>query len=76
MPFISKTVGIDFIEMATKFILNYPVEEDKLQKLSKVDGPKSFVGVKVPMFSWPRLRGAVIDLLEIENIILICLDLI
>ena len=44
--------------MATKFILNYPVDDNILKKLALVTGPKSFVGVKVPMFSWPRLRGA------------------
>jgi carbamoyl-phosphate synthase (ammonia) len=58
VPFISKTVGSDFIEMATKFIVDFPVSDEALDKLAKVDGPKSFVGVKVPMFSWPRLRGA------------------
>ena len=58
VPFISKSVGADFIEMATKFILNYPVSEKALEKLALIDGPKTFVGVKAPMFSWPRLRGA------------------
>jgi carbamoyl-phosphate synthase (ammonia) len=58
VPFISKTVGIDFIEMSTKFILNHPISDNMLKNLDQVTGPKSFVGVKVPMFSWPRLRGA------------------
>ena len=58
MPFISKTVGIDFVEMATKFITNYPVSDRQLKKLAEVEGPKTFVGVKCPMFSWPRLRDA------------------
>jgi carbamoyl-phosphate synthase (ammonia) len=58
VPFISKSVGADFIEMATKFIVDYPVSDSALEKLAKVEGPKSFVGVKAPMFSWPRLRGA------------------
>ena len=58
VPFISKTVGIDFVEMATKFIVDYPVKDDMLKKLTEVEGPTTFVGVKAPMFSWPRLRGA------------------
>lgn len=58
VPFISKTVGIDFVEMATKFIVDHPVKKEELKKLAEVDGPQTFVGVKVPMFSWPRLRGA------------------
>jgi carbamoyl-phosphate synthase (ammonia) len=58
VPFISKTVGIDFIEMATKFIINYPIKDEVLKQLRDVTGPKTFVGIKAPMFSWPRLRGA------------------
>lgn len=58
MPFISKTVGIDFVEMATKFIVDHPIRKEKLKSLAEVNDPKTFVGVKFPMFSWPRLRGA------------------
>ena len=58
VPFISKTVGIDFVEMAVNFILDKPVDEEKLKQLREVEGPKTFVGVKCPMFSWPRLLGA------------------
>lgn len=58
MPFISKTVGIDYVEMATKFILDHPVSKDHLKALAFSRGPQTYVGVKYPMFSWPRLRGA------------------
>jgi carbamoyl-phosphate synthase (ammonia) len=46
VPFISKTAGIDFIEMATKFIVNYPIKQNELDKLAKVEGPQTFVGGK------------------------------
>ena len=58
MPFISKTVGCDFIELATKFIIDYPLSKAKMDSLSDIEAPSTFVGVKYPMFSWPRLRGA------------------
>ena len=44
--------------MATKFIVDHPVKDEVLKKLTEIEGPKTFVGVKAPMFSWPRLRGA------------------
>ena len=44
--------------MATKFIVDHPVSEEKLKSLAEVNGPETYVGVKFPMFSWPRLRGA------------------
>ncbi|SPQ23607.1 986d94d2-59df-4c8f-ac87-13177bf6dd50 [Thermothielavioides terrestris] len=52
-PFVSKVMGVDLIEMATKAIMNIPFEE-----YPKIDRPTNTVGVKVPQFSFARLSGA------------------
>jgi carbamoyl-phosphate synthase / aspartate carbamoyltransferase len=52
-PFISKVMGVDLIEMATKLIMGLPVEP-----YPAIDIPKDYVGVKVPQFSFSRLSGA------------------
>lgn len=52
-PFVSKVMGVDLIEMATKVIMGLPVELYPM-----VDIPKDYVGVKVPQFSFSRLSGA------------------
>ncbi|KAL9602503.1 MAG: hypothetical protein Q9219_001798 [cf. Caloplaca sp. 3 TL-2023] len=52
-PFVSKVMGVDLIEMATKAIIGAPVQE-----YPAVDIPRDYVGVKVPQFSFTRLSGA------------------
>ena len=52
-PFVSKVMGVDLIEMATKAILEKPFAAYPL-----VDIPADYVGVKVPQFSFSRLIGA------------------
>jgi len=52
-PFVSKTTGVDAIELATKVMLDIPVEAYPV-----VDIPPDYVGVKVPQFSFSRLSGA------------------
>ena len=52
-PFVSKVMGVDLIEMATKAIMNVPFEE-----YPPTDIPTDYVGVKVPQFSFSRLAGA------------------
>ncbi|KAI0300690.1 carbamoyl-phosphate synth [Multifurca ochricompacta] len=52
-PFVSKVTGIDAIEMATKVMLDLPVEPYPDAGL-----PTDYVGVKVPQFSFSRLSGA------------------
>ncbi|KUI56855.1 Protein pyrABCN [Cytospora mali] len=52
-PFVSKTMGVDLIEMATKAIMGVPFEPYPV-----VDRPAGAVGVKVPQFSFSRLSGA------------------
>jgi carbamoyl-phosphate synthase/aspartate carbamoyltransferase len=52
-PFVSKTTGLDLIEMATKAITGTPVRE-----YPPTNMPSDFVAVKVPQFSFSRLAGA------------------
>ncbi|KAL2023056.1 hypothetical protein VTK56DRAFT_3966 [Thermocarpiscus australiensis] len=52
-PFVSKVMGVDLIEMATRAIMGLPFEE-----YPKIDRPADCVGVKVPQFSFSRLSGA------------------
>jgi carbamoyl-phosphate synthase / aspartate carbamoyltransferase len=52
-PFISKVMGLDLIEMATKLIVDAPVES-----YPALNVPPNYVGVKVPQFSFSRLSGA------------------
>lgn len=52
-PFVSKVMGIDLIEMATRAIMGVP-----LGSYSAVERPAGAVGVKVPQFSFSRLSGA------------------
>lgn len=52
-PFVSKTLGVDLITMATRVIMGEPQNEVNLDN-------KHFkkIGVKVPVFSFSRLTGA------------------
>ena len=52
-PFVSKVMGVDLIEMATKAIMNIPFKEYPV-----VTQQADCVGVKVPQFSFSRLSGA------------------
>ncbi|KAM6978530.1 carbamoyl-phosphate synthase [ammonia], mitochondrial [Tautogolabrus adspersus] len=57
-PFVSKTIGVDFINVATKVMVGEPLDEASLPSLDNPIIPVDFVGIKAPMFSWPRLREA------------------
>ncbi|KAJ4301811.1 Carbamoyl-phosphate synthase [Kalmusia sp. IMI 367209] len=52
-PFVSKVMGVDLIEMATKAMAGLPLTEYPPVKI-----PADYVGVKVPQFSFSRLSGA------------------
>ena len=52
-PFVSKVMGVDLIEMATKAIMGVSLIE-----YPPTDIPANYVGVKVPQFSFSRLSGA------------------
>jgi len=57
-PFVSKTMGVDFIEAATKAIVGADTSDMNLPTLETRNRPANFVGVKAPMFSFSRLRGS------------------
>ncbi|XP_041374457.1 carbamoyl-phosphate synthase [ammonia], mitochondrial-like [Gigantopelta aegis] len=57
-PFVSKTIGTDFIATATKVMLGVELNLAELPTLDNPHNPSTYVGIKAPMFSWPRLRDA------------------
>ncbi|GAB1603066.1 carbamoyl-phosphate synthase [ammonia], mitochondrial-like [Argonauta hians] len=57
-PFVSKTIGTDFVATATKVMTGLPIDRNHLPSLDNPMDPKTYVGIKAPMFSWPRLRDA------------------
>ena len=57
-PFVSKTMGVDFIEAATRAMVGVETESMNLPTLETRNRPANFVGVKSPMFSFTRLRGS------------------
>ncbi|MFZ0456733.1 MAG: carbamoyl-phosphate synthase (glutamine-hydrolyzing) large subunit [Ignavibacteriaceae bacterium] len=52
-PFVSKTLKINFIEIATKLMLG-----EKVPKIDKSSFDLDYVGVKASQFSFTRLRGS------------------
>ncbi|XP_074450646.1 carbamoyl-phosphate synthase [ammonia], mitochondrial [Larus michahellis] len=57
-PFVSKTLGVDFIDVATKVMIGKEINESSLPTLEHPVIPSKYVGIKAPMFSWSRLRDA------------------
>ncbi|XP_036242744.1 carbamoyl-phosphate synthase [ammonia], mitochondrial isoform X1 [Molothrus ater] len=57
-PFVSKTLGVDFIDVATKVMIGKQVNESSLPTMEHPIFPSRYVGIKAPMFSWSRLRDA------------------
>ncbi|XP_060733101.1 carbamoyl-phosphate synthase [ammonia], mitochondrial [Tachysurus vachellii] len=57
-PFVSKTIGVDLINVATHVMVGEPLNESVLPTLENPIIPVDYVGIKAPMFSWPRLRDA------------------
>ncbi|KAF7243612.1 Carbamoyl-phosphate synthase [ammonia], mitochondrial, partial [Varanus komodoensis] len=55
-PFVSKSLGLDFIEVATKVMTGEQIHESTLPALTHPMIPSDYVGIKAPVFSWPRLR--------------------
>ena len=51
MPYTSKTAGVNLIKMATRCMLGEPLPGDIVDRELKV------YSVKMPMFSWSRLKG-------------------
>lgn len=57
-PFVSKTMGVDFIEAATRAMVGEETASMNLPTLETRNRPANYVGVKAPMFSFSRLRGS------------------
>ncbi|NWZ66623.1 CPSM synthase, partial [Acrocephalus arundinaceus] len=57
-PFVSKTLGVDFIDVATKVMIGKQVNESSLPTMEHPIFPSRYVGIKAPVFSWSRLRNA------------------
>uniref|UniRef100_A0A8C3L1J2 carbamoyl-phosphate synthase (ammonia) n=1 Tax=Chrysolophus pictus TaxID=9089 RepID=A0A8C3L1J2_CHRPC len=57
-PFVSKTLGVDFIDVATKVMIGKEVNESSLPTLEHPIIPSKYIGIKAPVFSWSRLRDA------------------
>ncbi|KAF7709169.1 carbamoyl-phosphate synthase [ammonia], mitochondrial [Silurus meridionalis] len=57
-PFVSKTIGVDLINVATQVMVGEAMNESGLPTLENPIIPVDYVGIKAPMFSWPRLRDA------------------
>ena len=53
LPFVSKVLNVNFIELATKVLIGVPVAQE-VTPTSEV----KYVGVKAPQFSFTRLDGA------------------
>merc|ERR1711972_682541 len=54
LPFMSKTLRQDMVDIMGKVLLGKDMSHIRPVDASKLD----YVGVKVPQFSWTRLRGA------------------
>lgn len=52
-PFVSKVLGVDLIELATRVMIGSVVEP-----IPKIEASDNFVAIKVPQFSFSRLAGA------------------
>ena len=46
-PFVSKTIGVDFIDVATKVMVGEPLDEASLPSLENPIIPVDFMGIKV-----------------------------
>jgi len=58
-PFVSKTVGADMIQAATKVMMDADTSQDDMPGLDSCGKrPENFVGIKVAMTSYRRLGGA------------------
>lgn len=53
-PFVSKVLGINFIDVATKAL----VDRDVPQPIDPMTQKRDYLATKVPQFSWTRLAGA------------------
>ena len=67
-PFVSKTVGTDFIDVATRVMVNYPLDEHNLPHLDTPLQPSGYVGIKVGhLYVIPLVVMVMICILQIER---------
>ena len=57
-PFVSKVLNVNFIDLATRALMNDSSIHEKAPKQDLMLEKKSYKAVKVPVFSWTRLAGA------------------
>jgi len=59
VPFVSKTIGTDLVRAATLAMIGeHDAQDPDLPTLHSPLRPTKYCGIKVPMFSFTRLRGA------------------
>lgn len=46
-PFVSKTLGSDFIDCATRIMVGAPLDQERLMPLEYTNLPTDYVGIKV-----------------------------
>ena len=51
-PFVSKTIGTDFIAVATQVMLGLPLDVEQLPTLDNPQNPTNYVGIKVGCTLW------------------------
>ncbi|RXN31386.1 carbamoyl-phosphate synthase [ammonia] mitochondrial [Labeo rohita] len=56
-PFVSKTIGVDFIDVATRVMVGEPLDESRLPSLENPIIPVDYVGIKVACFG-PNIYSA------------------
>ncbi len=57
-PFVSKTLEMNFIDLATRALVNHPSVEFVTPTYDLMHKERDYKCVKVPIFSWTRLGGA------------------
>ncbi|KAJ1551815.1 carbamoyl-phosphate synthase (glutamine-hydrolyzing) cpa2 [Nowakowskiella sp. JEL0078] len=57
-PFVSKVFDVNFIDVATRALVNDPLLQTVVPKTDLMTIKRPYQAVKVPVFSWTRLAGA------------------
>jgi carbamoyl-phosphate synthase large subunit len=57
-PFVSKVLGVNFIDLATRALVGDPSLEPLVGDRDPMLETRPYKAVKVPVFSWTRLAGA------------------
>jgi len=57
-PFVSKVLDTNFIDIATRVLVQHPSLKDLIPKEDPMLVNRPYKAIKVPVFSWTRLAGA------------------